>query len=443
MRTPQIDMNVFKERRERLAKKMQEIKKGAALIIAAHPELIRNNDVHYPYRQDSNLFYLTGFEEPNSVLVFRPGMTPEYTLFVQPKDVNLETWTGFRYGPDLAKKYFNIDATFNIEKLENELPGLLTHVDRIYYSMFINSEFDKLMLKILENHALARSRTNKGVIPVEDAKPLIGELRIFKSDYEVLQMRKAAQITAKAHVEVMKCTKPGINERALQGVFLRSILEQGCAREGYGAIVAGGANATTLHYVYNDQNLKDGDLLLIDAGGECNYYSADITRTYPVNGKFNPTQKRVYQKLLELQKKIVSLVKPGQTREGLQKETISGLTDILIDEKLLKGNKEALIEAKEYFKFYPHGVSHWLGLDVHDAGLTEINGEPRQIQPGVVLTIEPGIYIPADMAGVPEEYRGMGIRIEDDILVSETGCENLTISCPKEINELEQIIGKQ
>lgn len=438
MRLPKHDMSIFKQRRAQLAKVAGQ---GAAFILPAHPDLIRNNDVHHPYRQDSNLFYFTGFEEQNSVLVFRPGLTPETVLFVQPKDLNMEVWDGFRYGPEGAKKYFHADEAYSIESLQQELPKLLKNVEKIHYTMFIDKNFDQTLLKLIEEHAHARSRTNKGNLAIEDARALIGEMRLIKTSFEIEQMRKACEITSAAHVEVMRATRPGVNERALQGTFINAIMQRGCAREGYGSIVASGANATTLHYVFNDQVCREGELLLVDAGGEYNYYTADITRTYPVGGKFSPTQKRVYQKMLDLQKTIIDNVKPGQTREGLQKMTIAGLTDILIDENLLKGKREELIEKKEYFKFYPHGVGHWLGLDVHDAGRTEVAGEPRPLAAGMVLTIEPGLYISNDIPGVPEDYRGIGIRIEDNILVTETGHENLTANCPKEVADLESIVG--
>ncbi|MCB0349621.1 MAG: aminopeptidase P family protein [Bdellovibrionales bacterium] len=439
MRKPIYDMGIFQARRKILGQKT----KGSAVIVASNPELIRNNDVHYPYRQDSNFFYLTGFEEPNSVLVFRAGQTPETVLFVQPKNPSMETWTGFRYGVDGAKNNFQIDATYSTDQLETELPKLLMDIDKVYYSLFINREFDKTLLKITEELALKKSRSNKGNFTIEDTRVLLGEMRLKKSAFEIEQIKKACEISCEAHIDVMKAIRPGMNERALHGVFIKGIMERGCNREGYGSILATGSNATTLHYVYNDQVCRDGELLLIDAGGEFNYFTADITRVYPVNGKFNDTQKRVYQKMLTLQKDLVAQVKPGQTREGLQKMAISALTDILLDEKLLKGKREELIEKKEYFKFYPHGIGHWLGLDVHDAGTTEVNGEPRHLEAGMVLTIEPGLYIPEDLPGIPEEYLGIGIRIEDDILVTDAGYENMTEKCPKEVSDLEAIIGKQ
>lgn len=438
MRTPQFDMSIFKERRVELARRMR----GAALILTANHHPIRNNDVHYSYRQDSNLFYLTGFEESDCVFVFRPGQQPETVMFVQAKDPLRETWDGFLYGPEATKNLFGIDEVYTIDKFEEMLPKLIQPTERLLYSMFWNTELDKIILKAVHSVAQARSRTNKGNLPIEDSRVILGEMRIKKSGVEIDWMKKAAQISSEAHIEVMKACRPGVNERALHGVFLRAIMERGAAREGYGSIVATGANATTLHYVFNDQTCKDGDILLIDAGGEYNYYTADITRSYPVSGKFSPAQKRVYSKILDVQKMLVSAVKPGETREGLQKKAISGLVDIMIDENLLRGPKADIIENKTYLKYYMHGVGHWLGLDVHDAGLTEIVGEPRLLEAGFYLTIEPGLYIPHDDQDAPKELRGFGVRIEDNILVTEGGYENFTAACPKEVDALESLVGK-
>lgn len=438
MRTPQFDMNIFKERRQELARRMR----GAVLVLAANPYVIRNNDVHYPYRQDSNLFYLTGFEESDSIFIFRPGQKPETVMFVLPKDPLRETWDGFLYGPDATQKLFGIDEVYPIDKFEEMLPKLVQTADRLLYSLFWNEKVDKIILKTVEDVARARSRTNKGNLAIEDSRVVLGEMRIKKSAIELDWMRTACKISSEAHIEVMKACRTGVNERALHGVFIKSIMERGAAREGYGSIVASGANATTLHYVFNDQPCKDGDILLVDAGAEYNYYTGDITRSYPVNGKFSTAQKRVYSKILDLQKKIVNDVKPGETREGLQKKTIDGLVDVLIDENLLKGPKADIIEKKTFTKYYMHGVGHWLGLDVHDAGLTEINGEPRPLEAGMCLTIEPGLYIPHDDQDAPKELRGFGIRIEDNIHVTASGHENMTSMCPKEVADLEAIIGR-
>lgn len=438
MRKPIYDINVFKERRQKLGGMM----KGAALVVPAHPHLIRNNDCEYPFRQDTNLIYLTGFEEPEAVLVFRPGRHPETTLFVMPKDPTKEVWEGFRFGPDATKDVFGVDQAYTTDQIEKELPLLLEDVDDVYYSMFINKEFDEVMMKTLKHLSVKASRSNSGHLPVKDPKPMIGELRIRKSDFDIQQMRKASQISAEAHIEVMKACRAGINEQALEGVFIKAIMERGCPRVAYNSILAGGANACTLHYVFNDEDIEDGKMLLIDAGAEWKYYSGDITRTYPINGKFNPAQKDLYQAVLDVQKRAVASVKPGHSREGIQKQCISELMDVMMDLKLLTGSKDQHIENKDYMKYYMHGVSHWLGMDVHDAGLVSQNGEPRQLEEGFCLTIEPGLYIPADDENAPAELRGTGIRIEDDILVTVDGYENMTKSCPKEVDELEAIIGK-
>lgn len=437
MRRPNFDMNVFRERRQQLA----AMAKGSAIVIPAHPEYIRNNDVHHSYRQDSNLFYLTGFEEPESILVFRPGLTPETVLFVRPKDMERETWDGFRYGPELAEREFNVDKAYLIADFDKVIVDLLKPADRVYYRFNINREFDEKMLSVLDQVRANMGRTGRGHLPVYDSWELIGELRLKKTEYDVSVMRKACEISAKGHIEAMKFTRPGVNEREVMGVLLGSFLRQGAAREGYGTIVGSGDNATTLHYVFNDQECKDGDLLLIDAGAEYQYYTGDITRTFPVNGKFTPVQKRVYERLLELEKSLIQSVKPGLVFRSFQETTVEYLTDLMIELKLLTGTRSELIESLAYKKYYPHGVSHWLGMDVHDVGLHVIDGEPRRLEPGMAFTIEPGIYIPANDLSAPEELRGIGIRIEDNIVVTPTGSENLTAMCPKEVADLEAIIG--
>jgi Xaa-Pro aminopeptidase len=438
MRKLETDISIFKERRNKLAQRMG----GAALVLPAHPNFIRNHDVHHHYRQDSNLQYLTGFTEPDSILLFRPGKTPETVMFVHPKDPSKETWEGFLYGPQLTKQEFGIDEAYEFSKFEEVATQLLADSDKVYYRLFHNHEFDKVMEKTLKGIYQLRRRTNRGILPIEDSYPLIGEQRLFKSDWEIETMRKSCQITAEAHVEVMKATKPGVNERALYGTFLKEIMVRGADREGYRGIFAAGNNATTLHYVFNDQVLKNGDLFLIDAGGEYKYYSADITRTYPVNGKFNPDQKRIYQKVLDLQKELVEMVVPGTALSDLNKVCIKGLTEIMVDEKLLRGNVDELIKNLDYRKYYPHGVGHWLGMDVHDAGATEVRGESRRLEVGMVMTIEPGIYIPGDDTSAPEGLRGIGIRIEDDVLCTNGAPEVFTKGAPKEIAEMEALIGK-
>lgn len=437
MRTPQFNMNLFKERRQKLAQLIQ----GSALVLPAHPEQIRNFDVHHPYRQDSNLFYLTGFEEPESILVFRPGKKPETVLFVRDKNVERETWDGFRYGPQAAAEKFFIDEVHSVSKFEEIAVSLLQEVEKIYYTLFKDDEFDKVFARVLHGVKTKKRRSGKGLLPIYDAYPLLGELRVKKSAEELAVLRRACEITADAHLAVMKQVKPGMNEREVHGLFVYEAFKRGAQREGYGTIVASGANATTLHYVFNDQVLKAGDFLLIDAGAEYQYYTGDITRTYPVGGRFSEAQRRLYGKLLKVQKELIQMVKPGLPFQKLQETTIASLVDVMLEERLLTGNKAQLIESQAYTKYYPHSVSHYLGMDVHDAGMYEVNGQSRILESGIVFTIEPGIYIPYNDSTAPAELRGLGIRIEDNILVTETGHEVLTSGAPKEIAELEDLIG--
>ena len=438
MRTPNFDLEMFRQRRSRLAQKMNHT---GALIAPAAPEYIRNNDVHHPYRQDSNMYYLTGFEEPESVLLFRPGKIPETVLFVRNKDKERETWDGFRYGPEGAKEQFNADQTFLIEDFEKECSHLLQDVEKVYYTLFHDLEFDERISRVILNVRDKRRRSGRGLLSIYDAYPLIGEMRLFKTPEEIELLREACLQTSLAHNEIMKYIKPGMNEREIHGRFIYEIMKRGAAREGYGTIVAGGFHATTLHYVYNDQKLKDGDLLLIDAGGEFQYYTGDVTRTYPVNGRFTPPQKRLYQKVLDLQKKLFEQVQPGLLFKHLQESAISGLVDIMIDEGLLKGAKSEIIKEGRYRIYYPHGVSHWLGMDVHDSGMIEMGGISRPLEQGMCFTIEPGFYIRHDDFQAPAELRGIGIRIEDNVVVTEKGCENLTQLAVKEVDQLESIIG--
>lgn len=438
MRTPQFDMKMFRERRDKLGSLIP----NAAVILPAHPEQIRNHDVHHSYRQDTNLFYLTGFEEPESILLFRPGKKPETVMFCRTRDPERETWDGFRYGPEGVVRQFGIEAAYPISEFESIASELLLDVDKVFYTLFQNEEMDKRVAKTLLASKAKRRRSGKGLLPVFDSYQLIGEMRLRKTEYDVATMKRACQASADAHIEVMKAVKPGMNERELHGIFIKEIMARGAAREGYGGIFASGTNATTLHYVFNDQLLKDGDLLLVDAGGEVDFYTGDITRTYPVSGKFSPVQKRLYGRMVELQKNLIAMIKPGIPFTKMQETCVDGLIEIMLSESLLKGNPGEIRKSGNFRKYYPHGVSHYLGSDVHDAGTLEVNGQPRTIEAGIAFTVEPGIYIPADDITAPAELRGIGIRIEDNIVVTEDGCENLTAGCPKEIADLEELIGR-
>lgn len=437
MRRPLENIKVFAQRRAELGKSIS----GKALIIAAHPEHIRNHDVGFPYRQDSNMYYLTGFEEPESFLIYRPGLKPETVMFVRRRDPERETWDGYRYGPEGVEKEFGIDKAYPIDEFSKVAPTLLKDVDGIYFRLLKNKWADQLVLDVLEKLRISQGRTGYGLLSIHDADTLIGEQRLIKTDYELTHLREACEISAQGHLAAMKFTKPGVSERQIQAVLSHHFLMKGAAREGYNYIVATGNNATTLHYNFNDQICKEGQLLLIDAGAEYNYFTGDITRTFPVSGKFTDEQAEVYEGVLKIQKELISLVKPGVVFKYFHDTATSLLTDLMLELGLLTGRKNDIIEANQHRRYYPHGVGHWLGMDVHDAGLYFKNKEPRALEPNMCFTIEPGIYIPENDDMAPKNYRGIGIRIEDNIRVTDSGCEVMTAAAPKEISDLEKVIG--
>ena len=439
MRSPLENMRVFADRRQKLSSVMA----GSALILAAPEETIRNGSVGHNFRQDSNLYYLTGYEEPGTIFVYRPGMNPETIMFVRKRDLERETWDGFRFGPEEAQKQFRMDKTFPAEEFAKEITGLLKGIDKLYYRFYKNNEMDIKIKEALLNLMASQGRTGFGLLPVYDADELLGELRVIKTDSEIAVHRRACELTAEAHIELMKYVKPGMSEREAHGYFIYQIMKRGAAREGYGSIIAGGANACTLHYIFNDEVMRNNDLLLVDAAGEYNYFTSDITRTYPINGKFTDSQAQVYQGVLNIQKMIIEMVKPGVPFQELHDTGANMLTDLMLELGLLSGRRDDIMKANQHRKYYPHGVGHFLGMDVHDSGLyfNKKSGESRKIEAGMVFTVEPGLYIPANDQAVSAEYRGIGVRIEDNILVTHNGHEVLTSKCPKEIPDLERTIG--
>ncbi len=439
MRTPLENMKLFADRRQKLAGMMQ----GSALILSAPEETIRNGSVHNSFRQDSNLYYLTGYEESGTIFVFRPGMTPETVMFVRKKDTERETWDGFRFGPDEAQKQFRMDKTYPIEDFSKEICGLLKGVDKLYYRFYKNAEMDTKIRETLLDLKVSQGRSGFGLLPVFDSDEFLGELRVIKSEADILNHRRACELTCEAHIETMKYVKPGMSEREVHGYFIYQIMKRGAAREGYGGIFASGANACTLHYVFNDATLKNNELLLVDAAGEHNYFTSDITRSYPINGKFTDAQAQVYEGVLKVQKTVISMVKPGLPFQEMHDTASSMLTDLMLDLGLLSGRKDDIMKSGQHKKYYPHGIGHFLGMDVHDSGLyfNKKSGESRKIEAGMVFTVEPGLYIPANDHAASAEYRGIGIRIEDNILVTHNGHENMTQRCPKEIADLERTVG--
>ena len=431
MQTPDYDMGIFARARAQLAR---VVRPDEAVVLSAQPLQVRNNDVHHPWRQDSDFFYFTGFEEPGAVYVLPPspvGKPRQHIVFVQAKNPKLELWEGFRYGPQGAKEHFALDKVLSLSHLRRQLPQLLAPARNVYYKNNIDAKADAQILDSLK----------KNRHTFESPDNLLANLRVIKSPTELQYIKRACEISSRAHIELMRHTRPGQTERTLHGVFIHSFMSQGAAREAYPSIVATGHNACTLHYVRNSSSLKKGELLLVDAGCEYNMYASDITRTYPVTGRFSPVQKKLYTALLEVQCAIIKQVRPGATWKQLQNNTVEALVDVICDFKLLKASKRKIIDNHAYKQFYPHGVGHWLGLDVHDAGGKKNKTKKLSFQPGMCLTIEPGLYIPADTPGASDDLRGLGIRIEDDVVVTSAGANVLTDECPKRVRELEKLIG--
>lgn len=438
-RQPRENVRVFVERRKRVLEKLGD----AVLIVCSAPEHVRNGLHHFfPYRPDSNLYYLTGFEEPDSILVMRAGSKPQSALFVRRRNPERETWDGYRFGPDRAQGQFQIDACYPIDEFGVKAQSFFKDAQRLFYRSYKNPHADGLVKDLLLAHQNSLGRSGLGLLPVYDADEFLSEFRIIKTDLDLLNIRQACAISADAQIDCMKYIKPGMNEKEICGYFGYQIRKRGADGEGYNPIVAGGPNACTLHYVFNDQNLRDGELVLIDAGAEYNYFTGDITRTYPINGKFTKEQAEVYSAILQVQKHIIEMVKPGILFSVLHSTAAEMLTDVMLELGLFSGRRDDLIAANHHRKYYPHGLGHYLGMDVHDVGRSRTrNGQQLELQPGMLITVEPGLYIPLNDQEAVEKYRGIGIRIEDDVLVTDTGCEVLTRDCPKEISDLEKIIG--
>lgn len=429
---PLPDVTPYIERRRRVLGRMGE----GVMIIAQAPEVLRNRDTHYPYRHDSYFHWLTGFPEPEAVLVLVAGRRPRQILFCRDKDPERETWDGHRHGPKAAAQAFGFDAAFPIAKLDRLIGRYLADQPSIYYIIGRDPAWDGRVLGWLN---AVRGRARAGVRAPErlvDARGLLDELRLIKDAHEITLMRRAADISAAAHRLAMRAAAPGRHEYEVEAELLYEFRRQGAAFPAYTPIVAGGVNACVLHYVSNDQPLRDGDLLLIDAGAEYQGYAADITRTFPVNGRFSGPQRTVYEIVLAAQAAAIDKVRPGNAWNAPHEAALRVLTQGLKDMKLLRGDLDGLIEAEAYKPYYMHRTGHWLGMDVHDAGEYKVDGHWRLFQPGMTCTVEPGLYL-CDDEGIPKAYRGIGIRIEDDVLLTESGCEVLTEAAPKAIADVE------
>ena len=427
-----FDVQNHVQRRARLAATIGD---GIAIVSTA-PEVPRNRDSHYPYRHDSYFYWLTGFAEPEAVMVVVGGDSPQSILFCREKDESREIWDGFRYGPAAAQDYFGFDAAYSITELDARLPELMGNRERLAYAVGENPAWDARMIGWLN---AVRAKSRQGVIaPAEivDVRHALDEMRLFKDAHELALMRRAADISTGAHRAAMRAARPGGYEYEIEAELLSTFRRGGAEAPAYNSIVASGANACVLHYVFNNKPLQDGDLLLIDAAAEFGSYAADITRTFPVNGRFSAAQKDAYELVLAAQSAAINAVRPGNHWNMPHEAAVRVLTQGMVDLKLLEGSVDGLIESNAYSRFYMHKTGHWLGLDVHDAGEYKLNGEWRALQPGMTLTVEPGLYIrPAD--DVPEALWNIGIRIEDDVAVTESGCEVLTTP-PKTVAEIEE-----
>ncbi|MDT3676221.1 aminopeptidase P N-terminal domain-containing protein [Microcystis wesenbergii] len=436
-----IDRREFQHRRQQV---MEKIGNGTAIFRSA-PMVVMHNDVEYTYRQDSDFFYLTGFNEPEAVAVLAPHHPEhQFILFVQPKDPEKETWTGYLHGVEGAKEIFAADEAYSIEELDEKLPQYLEKADRIYYHLGRDKTFNTNVLKHWQKLIATFPRRGTGPTALEDTNFILHPLRLLKTAAELDNIRQATAISAQAHNRAREFTKVGHYEYQIQAEIEHTFRLEGGMGPAYPSIVASGANACILHYINNNRQVQENELVLIDAGCAYNYYNGDITRTFPVNGKFTPEQKIIYEIVLEAQLKAIEVVKTGNPYNLFHDTAVRTIVEGLVDLGLLVGDVDEIIKEEKYKPFYMHRTGHWLGLDVHDAGGYKVNEETWQtLQPGHVLTVEPGIYIAPDIKPaegqpeVPEKWRGIGIRIEDDVLVTATGNEVLTATVPKKVEDIE------
>jgi Xaa-Pro aminopeptidase len=427
---------IFKQRRARF---MAEIGAAAAILPSA-PVAVRSNDVEFVYRQDNDFFYLTGFAEPESVALFAPGHKDgEFVMFVRPRDRERETWTGRRAGVEGAMLDYGADKAYVADELDRVLPRYLEGVERVYYPLGNNERMNARVLELMRGAQAIRPRTGSGPIAMLDPRELIHEARLKKRPEELDAMRRAVAISCEAHKDAMRRARGGMMEWEIEALVDYAFRSRGAAGPSYPSIIASGPNAATLHYIQNDRQMQSGDLLLIDAGCEVDFYASDVTRTFPVGARFNPAQRALYSVVLEAQRRGIESIKPGVRFDDVHEAALRVLVEGMIDLGLVKGPLDDAIASAAYRRYYMHRTSHWLGMDVHDVGLYRVGGGSRALEPSMVLTVEPGIYISPDDESAPESMRGVGIRIEDDVLVTAEGHEVLTAAIPKTIEEVEAL----
>lgn len=435
-----IKMSEYAKRRKEL---MQTIGSNGIVILPAASEIIRNGDAAYPFRQNSDFYYLTGFNEPEAIVVLSPKRKDgEYILFNRVRDRDREIWDGPRAGQEGAIKLFHADQAFPISEFETLLPELLTGKESIHYPLGFNSAFDKTLIKAVNK---IRSKIRSGLqSPIEfvDVALSLHEMRLFKSPAEIELMQTAVNISEKGHVRAMQACKPGSYEYQLEAELSYEFQRNGARFAAYNSIVGAGKNSCILHYISNAEKIIDGDVVLIDAGAEYQNYASDITRTFPANGQFSAEQRVIYELVLESQLAAIKAVKPGAQWIAPQNAIVKIITQGLVDLGILKGNVESLIEKQAYFPFYMHRSGHWLGLDVHDAGRYKIDDKWRKFMPGMVLTVEPGIYISADIPGVHKRWHNIGVRIEDNVHVTKNGNQVLSQRIPKTVADIEAVMAQ-
>ncbi len=428
----------FSKRRTRL---MQQMGSDSIAILPAAPAQTRNRDVEHVYRPDSDFTYLTNFPEPEAIAVLIPGRKQgQFVIFCRERDPEMETWNGRRAGLEGAMEKYGADDAFPITDVDDILPGLMENKERVFYSMGTHPDLDHHMIEWLKR---VRSKARAGVqAPGEfvSLDHLLHEMRLIKSTAEIQAMKKAAKISAEAHCRAMQICAPGKMEYQVEASIIHHFMDNGCRHAAYPSIVGGGDNGCILHYTENESELKDGDLLLIDAGAEYDGYAADITRTFPVNGKFSPAQRALYEVVLDAQYAAIEKVQPGNHWNEPHEAAVKVLTKGLIKLGLMKGAPAQLIKTEAYRRFYMHRTGHWLGMDVHDVGDYKVDGEWRILEPGMVLTIEPGLYVADGTKGVAKKWWGIGIRIEDDVRVTQNGYEVLTSGVPKDVDEIEALM---
>lgn len=428
--------------RPQLADFMKRLEPESVAIIPSAREATRSNDTQYRYRQDSDFYYLTGFDEPESIAVIAPSREEKYTLFVRPRDPEREIWDGRRAGVEGAKSEHGADAAYTFAEFEEKLQEILNGAEKLYYRIGAERELDE---KIIHQIRRMRAMGRKGIsapTTIVDPASLIHEMRLIKSEEEIELMQRAADIASEAHREAMKNARPGMKEYEVEALIEYTFRRNGASAPAYTSIVGGGANATVLHYINNDAELNAGELLLVDAGAEYKGYASDITRTFPIAGRFSQAQRDIYNLVLEAQTACIEMTRPGATIDEIHNRSVEILTEGMVRLGLLQGDTKKLIEEEKYKQFYMHRLGHFLGLDVHDVGRYYSKDGSRRLEPGMVMTVEPGLYIAANTENIPDKYRGIGVRIEDDVLVTQNGPRILTAKAPKQVEEIEELTAR-